>query len=67
MTSGSINRKRKILDAILTAGAGKDCRGDRRSAKACEYSGRRQGNIGKTQVPKERLCTVKASVFIKAS
>ena len=62
-----MNRKRKILDAMLTAGAEKDCRGNRRSAKACECSGKCQGNIGKTQVPKERLCTVKASVFMKAS
>lgn len=64
---GSINRKIKILDAILTAGGVRIAEGIEGQQKPVECSGKCQGNIGKTQVPEERLNTVKISVFIKAS
>ena len=65
---GSINRKKKrILDAILTAGGVRTAEGIEGQQKPVECCGKCQGSIGKTQVPKERLNTVKISVFIKAS
>lgn len=60
-------KKKKILDAILTAGGIRIAEGIEGQQKPVECSGKCQGNIGKTQVPKERLNTVKISVFIKAS
>lgn len=50
-------KKKKILDAILTAGGVRTAEGIEGQQKPVECSGKCQGSIGKTQVPKERLNT----------
>lgn len=67
MTGEVLTEKKNILDAILTAGGVRTAEGIEGQQKPVECSGKCQGSIGKTQVPKERLNTVKISVFIKAS
>lgn len=52
---------------MLTAGGVRITEGIEGQQEPVECSGKCQGNIGKTQVPEERLNTVKISVFIKAS